>query len=848
MRLSALALALTLVASLPAQTFLEPFDAGFTSALGWAGDLDAFAGEEGRLVLRDRRAAPSNTARVWAPAPTEAAACWQLDVRQAFSASPSNRLRWWLAADRPLDEPGVAGFYLQVGGVSGDADALELVYESGDGPTAVAAGSAGFAAADPLAVAVEVCGTADRRWRLTARDRAGAPLDSASGEAPVALRGAYVGLDVRFTATRQGLLSVDDLLVDPIVVDTVAPRVVLATAPSATSVLLVASEALDAEAADATNYRVGRAGVTDVGLRGDSVQLQLSSALPEGLPVTVEIAAWTDLAGNAANDLMTEVTYVAPRQLGRYDLLLSEIMADPTPAVGLPAVEYVEVFNASDRSVRLSDVSIDGGGAPAILPDTALLPGAFIALAGGPSADPRLVHFEALPTLPNSGATLRLREGARVIDEVAYEDGYHGTGKRDGGYSLERRDLTRPCLLGAANWASSRALSGGTPGAANSVTEPLPVTPLRLTGAEVVAGDTVVVRTNRGLAGALSDAFSLDGASVVGVVERGLGRYGIGLTSPLRPGRRLRLALSDAATSCVAGEAVDTSSLLVGVPEVSAPGDWVLSELMYDPLAGQGRWVELYNRSDKLLSLGGLLLAEADASGEVIEAFAPARDGLVGPGGYLVLAADPASLLAQYPEAIESAVIEARVPTLEGDGCLLLADAVAEERHFLVCHRASWHNRAYAKTDGVSLERIDLEAPAEEASNWTSAASTVGFATPTRRNSQARIEGPRSDATLALQRERFSPDGDGFEDLLAVDYAFETPGTLVTFEVVDLQGRALYRPPEQEAVARRGVWTWDGVTDEGAVVAVGTYVLRVESWSADRVAERVYLPFSVVGY
>ena len=286
----------------------------------------------------------------------------------------------------------------------------------------------------------------------------------------------------------------------------------------------------------------------------------------------------------------------------------------------------------------------------------------------------------------------------------------------------------------------------------------------------------------------------------------------------------------------------------MGVPAAAAPGDWVLSEIMYDPLAGQGRWVELYNRSDKLLTLEGLLLAEADARGEVVETFVLSRGGLVPPGGYLVAAADPSSLLTQYPGADARAVVGAEVPTLGEEGCLLLADAVAEERHFLVCYEASWHNRAFAKTDGVSLERIDLGAPADDGDNWTSAASTAGFGTPTQPNSQARREGPRSEAALALQRERFSPDGDGFEDLLAVDYAFDAPGTLVTFEVVDLQGQSLYRPAEQDAVARRGVWTWDGVTDERGVVGVGTYVLRVEYWTEDNVAERVYLPFSVVGF
>ena len=846
--LLALALALVSTAFAYGQRFLETFDAGFTPALGWAGDLTAFVGEDGRLVLRDGRAEPSAQALIWAPARTREAACWSLDLRQAFSASPANRLRWWLAADRPLDEGGVAGVYLDVGGVSGGEDALRLFYESGAGTTLVAAGAPGFAAVDPLEITVEVCATAARAWRVEAADARGVVVDSASGTAPVALTGEYVGLDVRFTATRNGRLSLDDLLVAPITVDTEAPRLVLAKAPAPQSVLLVASEPLGQSAAAASDYRVGDTAPVGVEVVGDTVRLSLTRPLPDGVPVLVEVDEWEDLAGNVAEDLTAEVTYAAPQRLTRYDVLVTEVMADPTPAIGLPPAEFVELYNASRSAIRLSALTIDRGGAPVALPDTLLPPGAYLALAGDETGDARFVVFDALPTLPNGGATLRLRDGARVVDEVTYDDAYHTAGKRDGGYSLERRDLTQPCLLGAANWASSRALSGGTPGTVNSVDERLPTVPLRLVSAEVGEGDVIEVTVNRALGGVPTEAFTLDGVALANAVELDAGRYVLTPDPPLVPGQIARLALATAAGSCIEGEVVDTATLTVGVPEAAAPGDWALSEIMYDPLAGEGRWVELYNRGERLLSLDGLLLAEADDRGDVLEAFDLSRGGLVAPGAYVVAAADPEALLSRYPTADEAAVIEADVPTLGEEACLLLADPAAGERYFLVCYSGAWHNRAFAKTDGVSLERIDLDAPAGDGVNWTSAASTAGFATPTLPNSQARREGPRRNAAVALQGERFSPDGDGFEDLLTVDYAFDAPGTLVSFEVVDLQGRSLYRPAEEAAVARRGVWTWDGVTDERGVVGIGTYVLRVEYWSEDSVAGRAYLPFSVVGF
>ena len=853
MRPALLALSLGLASALSAQGFREGFDAGFSPSLGWAGDLAAFSGEAGRLVLRDARPSPSTEARAWAPALTRRAACWSLDLAQDFSASPSNRLRWWLAADRPLSGDQVAGFYLDFGGVSGSGDALELFYESGQGTTLVLTGAVGFAAVDPLRIVTEVCASEEGTWRLSVRDTSGLVVDSARGASPVPLAGAYVGLEVRFTATRNGLLSLDDLSIDPLAVDTSAPRLVLAQALDPRTVRLLASEPLAEPSAAAGNYRLARAPVEGARLSRDTVWLSLGSDLPEGTPVGLEIAGWTDLTGNLAAPITTRLTYVAPRRAERYDLLVSEVMADPTPSIGLPEVEYVELYNASRRSLPLGRFVLARGTQEVALPDTVLPAGAYLALAGQATGDARFYPFPSLFALPNAGATLRLQDGGAPVDEVTYEDGFHDGGKRDGGYSLARRDLSRPCLLGRSGWTSSRALAGGTPGVANAVAEGgdadgREVDPLRITSVALLPPDTLVVETNRALTQLAPAPFRLGDQAVGPIVEERPGRYRLITPLAFAPGRLAGLTLATSARSCVPGEIVSADTVLVGLPERPSPGDWALSEIMYDPLPGQGRWVELYNRSEKLLSLTGLLLAEATDEGTVREAFGLSRGGLVAPGQYVVVAADAEALRTLHPGADERQVLAAEVPTLGDEGCLLLADAVAEERYFLVCYRERWHNRAYAKTEGVSLERIDLEGPAGAGANWTSAASTAGFATPTRPNSQARLDRPDGATRLALSRERFSPDGDGFEDLLTVDYAFDAPGTLVTFEVVDLQGRSLYRPPEEEAVGRRGSWTWDGVTDEGRVVDRGTYVLRAAYWSEDAVGERVYLPFSVVGF
>ena len=833
-----------------AQVLVDSFPAGFTPALGWQGDRAAFAGEGGRLVLREGRPTPAPTARVWFAAETRDSACWSVDVEQRFSASASNRVRWWLAADRALDQAGVQGVYLQLGGISGDADAIDLVEVTAAGTSVIAGGRPGVAAADPLALQLRVCADSGNDWTWAARSRDGALVDSAAGSSAEPLRGRFVGFDIAFTPTRSGLLSFDDLTVGPIFRDTEAPALVLATAASPTLVLVVADEPLGTANLDPGRYAVDGRAPASVEVAGDTLRLRLTAPLVEGRPTALELLGLVDAAGNVGPPVSTTVTSTAPRQLARYDLLISEIMADPSPVVGLPDVEYVEVYNPGSAAVDLSVVRLDNGRTSVALPARSLAAGAYLAFASEAVADPRYAVVPQLPTLTNSGATLRLiAADGTLVDEVTYDDAYYRPGTADGGYALERADLARPCLLGADNLRSSEALAGGTPSAPNSMASgPAPV-PLRISTVTRLGDTALAVTTNR----TLDDprvAFTLDGGRSLGSVRAGatFGTYVLTLDRPLAASELLQLGLSPQARSCVPGESLAGDAFAIGIPEPSLVGDWALNEIMYDPLSGQGRWVELANVSDKLLSLAGLTLARASRDRQVEARFGPAREALVPAGELLVLAAAPETLLAQFPEARPGLVVEASVPTLSDEACLMLFDAATEEIHFHICYTEAWHNAAYAKTDGVSLERIDLNADGQDPSNWTSAASTVGFGTPTRANSQALPPdaGAGAATQFALVAERISPDGDGFEDLLTVRFDLEASETLARFSVVDLRGYTVYQPAEDVSVGRRGTWTWDGVDRDGEVAAVGTYVLRVEYWSPSSPARREYLPFSLV--
>ena len=835
-----------------AQILRDDFAGQLDPALGWDGDLDAFVVEGERLRLLDARTPAPGVASLYFPAAVRDTACFTLGVELDFSPSASNAATWWLAADRPLTQAGVAGFGVEIGGISGSDDAFVLFHDDGTDRVDILSTAPGSAGGDPVIADLAVCFGESRGWELVAAFPDGTTDARGPNATPAPLAGSFTGITGRYTSSRNGLLFFDAISVGPVFVDTEAPQLVLAEALDARMVRLLADEALDpAAAASPTQYTVAANTVVEVDVAGATVVLRLADDLTSGVPTAVEVAGWRDLAGNTAGALRTTVTFVAPRIVGPFEVVISEIMADPTPAVGLPAVEYVELFNAGTGAVSLDDLRFVRGGDTLALPQNqTLAPGAYLALAGEEvPGDARYVAYPQLPALTNGGATLALvaRDGSRV-DEVSYTPAWHLGTRDDGGYSLERIDLAQACVVGQRNWTSSDALSGGTPGGANSVAATLPADSLRIVRRAIVDPATLTVDLNRSLgAGALADAFELDFRDVVDVREgERRGSYLLTLDAPLDRGSFDRVALSRGVGTCAPQDLASRRRLVVGIPEAATPGDIELNEVMYDPLAGQGRYVELANTTDRLLSLDALRLARLD-SGRVGPLFEPEETVLLPPGGLVALADDRERLLGEFPTADPALAFATDVPTLGAQECLRLFDPVAEEVHWTVCYAEDWHNRAYANTDGVSLERISLAEPPTRGDNWTSAASTSNFGTPTLANSQRAPATPTPPSgTLALVSQTLSPDGDGFEDQLELRYAFGDPETLARFEVFDLAGRPVLTADGDVSPGANGTWRWDGVDDDGAAAAVGTYVLRVSSFSPSRAEEVEHFAFSLL--
>src|SRR5947207_6865689 len=99
----------------------------------------------------------------------------------------------------------------------------------------------------------------------------------------------------------------------------------------------------------------------------------------------------------------------------RYDVVIDEIMADPTPQIGLPNNEWIELKNTTTTAINLLNWRIgDATGQSGPLPNFTLQPDSFVIVCTGSavaamSAFGTAISVTSFPSLDNDGDQLFLK-------------------------------------------------------------------------------------------------------------------------------------------------------------------------------------------------------------------------------------------------------------------------------------------------------------------------------------------------------------------------------------------------------------------------------------------------------
>ena len=598
-----------------AQTYDDFTDGNLSVNLTWVGDDSLFkVNASGQLqALVSVRTERSLATQIDTGADME----WQCWMRMAYNPSSQNNVRWYLLTNTTNLSAQTQGYYVQLGGSTGNTDSISLYKQDALKRTCLVAGRAGTLGKTNNTFLVKVHKSTDGIWQLyTDTSAKGNYFLEGSVQDSFPLGGNYSGFYVKSTVGNSGNFYADDFVAGRYVKDTLAPVLKQVEVLNTRALRLLFSEPIkDCKLQWPLGFEPD-----SMWIQGHEVRIQFTPLLPCDTLLKVPLIAH-DISGNL---LTQDWMYFVHLPLAE-ELLLSELMFDPDPPVLLPNKEYLEVYNNSKYEVDLNLLMIQDATSSLRLPNYALAPSAFVIICA--QADTTLfktygafVGVEKFIGLNNTGEWVLLqRIDSLPIHGINYAPDWHDNPlKINGGYSLEMRNAGEVCM-GKKNWGSSGAAAGGSPGQANipwhiQAGNHYPI----MLSVDALNDTSLLLQFSEDIYQPTPAAFEVNGQAPAQVFFDSVWAQQIILTihKPLQAKDTFWVTCT-AVKNCL-GNSAQQSLSKVYYPILPATWAEVLITEVYEDSRQKGsfpeaEFVELYNRSEHAVSLLGYRLCDAAA-------------------------------------------------------------------------------------------------------------------------------------------------------------------------------------------------------------------------------------------
>lgn len=767
---------------------------------------------------------------------------WQFLVKQSFSPSSSNYGRVFLSADNSNLTLVQNGYYLQFGEALA-LDAIRLFKMVNGIATQICAGP-DAQIANSFVVSVKVIRSLSGLWTIFADFTGGNSYSLiASGNDASNLVGTHFGMLCIYTLSNANKFYYDNIYVGNEIVDLSPPVLVSATAISVLQIDVLFNEAVTSLSAENTNnydilpFQSAATAAIDL-INPALVHIIPLSPLQNGISYTLLASSISDLAGNTAtNNQSAQFQYLVADSVVKGDVIISEFFADPTPVIGLPEIEYVEIYNKSAKFFNLQGWKIGDASSEGTIGEAWLLPGEYKILTTTANVPlftlSSAVGTTSFPSLNNAGDDVVLKNNTGLIlDKLSYtDDWYQDEIKRDGGFSLELINPNDPCS-DQDNWIASNSSSGGTPGLINSVYD----VSIDMEGPEIdlvlaLEPNYLEFYFNEGMDSSSLALCTLTFDPSLTVQNKYIqGAYPsmmtIQLNENIMPSQLYNYTINPI-SDCWLNSIGRNGEFIL--PELPQKGDVIINEILQNPKNGGQDWVELYNNSNKVINLKDWLLANFDDD-SISNFKSISSNYLLKPNDFVVLGEDSSFVKQTYPFSVPGKFLYAELPSYDNDSStvyIIYNSEVIDQVSYL----DTWHFKLLDNTDGVSLERIDPNGLSSSSFNWHSAAEAMGFASPGRKNSQ--YLPALTNGNFNLSSDLISPDNDGYQDVVQLNYQMSEAGMLGKVTIYDDRGRLIRTICSNELLGTEGTLSWDGLIDKSTKASIGVYVLFFEAFSTN---------------
>jgi hypothetical protein len=487
----------------------------------------------------------------------------------------------------------------------------------------------------------------------------------------------------------------------------------------------------------------------------------------------------------------------------------------------------------------MKDWSLSDGKNKCTFPEGIILPGAYMILCH--LQDTALFNgyckttgLKSFPALTDGGKILFIRDNSsKLIHGIEYSSDWYGDAlKDDGGWSLEIIDTDYP-FYQEGNWHVSISKEGGTPGRINSVSHENPdnifsgivnVFPADSNKISIKFSETIIDLDKS------IKYIEIEDSEISSLLTSDplMREFTAILREPLQNGRIYILSVGDEITD-FAGNRMQRNEFGFGIPDPVQKGDILFNELLFNPFSGEQDFIEFYNNSIRIIDASGLILVsvndELNDTSSVV--FASDEKRCILPGDYYAITTDKKNLLKRFSSSDPDRLFEVPyLPSMPDDNGHLILYNRKLEKIDEVFYDEDMHYSLLSGNEGISLEKIRTNVFSADKSQWHSASEASGWGTPGAPNSVLSVEPVKSDIVV-FSSTRITPDNDGSEDFLVIDFSLTGIGNIISISVFDETGSFVKKLTDNLLAGPEASIVWNGTAEDEKLVNTGIYIILI---------------------
>ena len=588
-----------------------------------------------------------------------------------------------------------------------------------------------------------------------------------------------------------------------------------------------------------SNYRVEFINPSNIDrISEDSIVLTFPNTFPSGLKRVLRIDSLMDLVGNVTTSQSIEFEYRFIRFAQSGDILISEVFAKPVSS-GL-SVEAYEIYTATQDFLNIDNLKMLDFASDEKFPNQILQPNNYYVICD--DQDSALfqnpISLRTMPTLNDASDLIRIEnDSGSIIANLQYFSSWHSSGKEDGYWSLEMKNINKGCHI-STNFSSSIHPSGHTLGTVNSINEALPQSPNFL--------ERYYSDNPRMLSLYFSDAvepqlyndpnlYQLDpdiGIDSIRIARNNSNKLTLYFNQDIQAQQKITLLPH---TQCN-GFNMTSQTVRWEVSKIPQANNIQITEVMFNALTNCSEYIEILNVSGNYINLKNTFLGHASSSKN--EQFVLTEEEfMLAPNQLAVLVQNKEEINSCYAHCPDALIIEVKDWTSLSDegGSLWIRNGQNQIIDTILYHK-DYHSTLLNDEDGVALEKIDSTQSGLNSTVWSSVGSDQNYASPGC-YSNFQKSSP-SNQSFSLASPYF---GLGINGSANIQYQLPKPNYQLSMEIIDKRGVIVLQLVNNQVVSQKGSYFWDGTDSEGRDVALGIYFIRIQAIHSDGSTENAIL-------